>query len=96
MDSYVRSVVREGYHIELESLSTMSPVPLPMQFSPVSEKAQCLRREITSLLEKRAIEELCPTSLSPGLYSRIFLVPKKSRRFSTGVRLKVSESHRKQ
>ena len=65
MDSYVRSVVREGYHIELESLPTLSPVPLPMQLSPISEKAQCLRREITSLLEKRAIEELCPTSLSP-------------------------------
>ena len=75
-DSYVRSVVREGYHIELES-STLSPVPLPMQLSPISEKARCLRREITSLLEKRAIEELCPTSLSPGFYSRIFLVPKK-------------------
>ena len=29
------------------------------------------------MLEKRAIEELCPTSLSPGFYSRIFLVPKK-------------------
>ena len=76
-DSYVRSVVREGYHIELESLPTLSPVPLPMQLSPISEKARCLRREITSLLEKRAIEELCPTSLSPGFYSRIFLVPKK-------------------
>ena len=77
MDSYVRSVVREGYHIELESLPTLSPVPLPMQLFPISEKAQCLRREITSLLEKRAIEELCLTSLSPGFYSRIFLVPKK-------------------
>ena len=76
-DSYVRSVVQEGYHIELESLPTLSPVPLPMQLSPISEKARCLRREITSLLEKRAIEELCPTSLSPGFYSRIFLVPKK-------------------
>ena len=58
-------------------LPTLYPVPLPLQLSPTSEKALCLRREITPLLEKRAIEELFPTSLSPGFYSRIFLVPEK-------------------
>ena len=41
-----------------------------------TEHSRSLRREITTLLDKRAIEELDPQSLSPGFYSRIFLVPK--------------------
>ena len=76
-DAFVRSVVRDGYRIELDCLPTLSPVPIPMRLFPGSEKAKALGREIASLLNKQAIEELDPRSLTPGFYSRIFLVPKK-------------------
>ena len=36
-----------------------------------------MHREVTALLDKGAIEEVNPLSLTPGFYSRIFLVPKK-------------------
>ena len=45
------------------------------------EKAQCLRNEITSFLNKGAVEELDTATLSPGFYSRIFMVPKKDGTF---------------
>ena len=76
-DQFVRSVVRKGYRIELDSSPNLSPVPIPIQSSRDSEKAQSLRQEIISLLDKRAIEELDLASLCPGCYSRIFLVRKK-------------------
>ena len=76
-DQFVRSVVRKGYRIELDSSPSLSPVPIPMHLSRDSGKAQSLRQEIRSLLDKRAIEELDLVSLSPGFYSRIFLVRKK-------------------
>ena len=76
-DVFVRSVVRDGYRIELDCLPTLSAVPIPMRLFPGSEKAKALGREIASLLDKQAIEELDPRSLTPGFYSRIFLVPKK-------------------
>ena len=41
-----------------------------------TDHSKALRREIMSLLDKGAIEELNPQSLSPGFYSRLFLVPK--------------------
>ena len=76
-DQFVRSVGRKGYRIELDSSPSLSPVPILMHLSRDSEKAQSLRQEIRSLLDKRAIEELNLVSLSPGFYSRIFLVRKK-------------------
>ena len=80
-DSFVRAVVRDGYRVELDALPPLSPVPIPMRLSRDSEKAQCLRNEITSLLNKGAVEELDTATLSPGFYSRIFLVPKKDGTF---------------
>ena len=77
MEQFIRSVVRKVNRIELDSSLNLSPVPIPMQLSHDSEKAQSLRQEIISLLDKRAIEELELASLSPGFYSRIFLVRKK-------------------
>ena len=74
-DQFVRSVVRKGYRID--SSPNLSPVPIPMHLSRDSEKAQSLRQDIRSLLDKRAIEELDLASLSPGFYSRIFLVRNK-------------------
>ena len=53
-DAFVRSVVRDGYRIELDCLPTLSPVPIPMRLFPGSEKAKALGREIASLLDKQA------------------------------------------
>ena len=84
MDSFVRAVVRDGYRVELVTLPPPSPVPIPMRLSRDSEKAQSLRNKITSLLNNGAVEELDMVDmakLSPGFYSRIFLVPKKDGTF---------------
>ena len=73
-DRYVRSIVRDGYRVELISAPPLSPVP--MKLFRDTEQSNALLREIMSLLDKGAIEELDPRSLSPGFYSRLFLVPK--------------------
>ena len=75
-DRYVRSIVRDGYRVELISAPPLSPVPIPMKLLRDTEQSNALLREIMSLLDKGAIEELDPRSLSPGFYSRLFLVPK--------------------
>ena len=75
-DLYVRSIVRDGYRLELLSPPPLATVPIPMNLFRDTEHSRSLHREITTLLDKRAIEELDPQSLSPGFYSRIFLVPK--------------------
>ena len=75
-DLYVRSIVRDGYRLELLSPPLLVTVLIPMNLFRDTEHYRSLRREITTLLDKSAIEELDPQSLSPGFYSRIFLVPK--------------------
>ena len=76
-DVYVRSVIREGYRIELSDPPPLSHVPIPMRLPRGTDHLVALRREVMALLYKGAIEELHPLSLTPGFYSRIFLVPKK-------------------
>ena len=75
-DRYVRSIVRDGYRVELISPPPLSLVPIPMKLFRNTEQSNALLREIMSLLDKGAIEELDPRSLAPGFYSRLFLVPK--------------------
>ena len=75
-DRYVRSIVREGYRVDLLGSPPLSPDPIPMELFRDTDRSKALRREIMSLLDKGAIEELNPRSLSPGFYSRLFLVPK--------------------
>ena len=79
-DVFVRSIVRDGYRIELHYRPTISPVHIPMSLFPGSENSKALVRDITSLLDKQAIEGLDPRSLTPEFYIRIFLVPKKDGR----------------
>ena len=75
-DRYVRSIVRDGYRVELMSPPPLSLVPIPMKLFRDTEQSNALLREIMSLLDKGAIEELDPRSIAPGFYSRLFLVPK--------------------
>ena len=75
-DLYVLFIVRDGYRLDLLSHPPLVTVPIPMNLFRDTEHSRSLRREIMTLLDKRAIKELDPHSLSPGFYSRIFLVPK--------------------
>ncbi len=76
-DVYIRPVVREPYRIDLSDPPPLSPVPIPMRLPHDADQLSSLVREVTALLDKGAIEEVNPLSLTPGFYSRIFLVPKK-------------------
>ena len=76
-DVYVRSVVREGYRIDLSHPPPLSPVPIPMRLPHGADQVSALLREVTALLDKGAIEEVNRLSLTPDFYSRILLVPKK-------------------
>ena len=54
-------------------------IPCSHSDAPISRlrESKSSGTEIASLLDKQAIEEHDPRSLTPGFYSRIFLVPKK-------------------
>ena len=85
-DRYVRSIVRDGYRVELISPPPLSPVPIPMKLFRDTEQSNALLREIMSLLDKGAIEELDPRSLSPAA------IGSQDRRvIPSGIRLKILE-----
>jgi hypothetical protein len=56
----------------------LSDSPIPMSQTSDKEKFRLLSEEVQSLLLKRVIEEIPLTQLTPGFYSRLFLVPKKT------------------
>jgi hypothetical protein len=58
------------------SLST-STTALTPAYSYNRDQRQLLRQEIADLLFKRAIEPV-PASVSPGFYTRMFVIPKKN------------------
>ena len=74
-DPWVLEVIKSGYQPTFNR-----PPPLtsqPQWFVVTPSKAAALRAEIDSLLSKQVIEPVSNQS-SPGFYSRIFLVPKKT------------------
>ena len=74
---WIVSVLREGYSLELEKDPPLTTHPSVISKYQDLEKQETLAREIQSLLQKGALEEVVDTS-SPGFYSRMFLVPKKT------------------
>jgi hypothetical protein len=56
----------------------LSDSPIPMSQTSDKEKFRLLSEEVQSLLLKSVIEEIPPTQSTPGFYSRLFLVPKKT------------------
>ena len=69
-------VLRVGYEIPFSRPTPLSERPILLSsYDPKSIKGQALKSEITSLLDKGAIE---PAPPSPGYYSRMFVVMKAS------------------
>ena len=69
-------VLRWAYRVPFVSSPLLSPVPIPLpSYSPTSIKGKALQGEIEALIAKGAVE-LAP--LSPGCYSRLFIVQKAS------------------
>ena len=95
-DSFVRGVVRDGYRVELVALPPLSPVPIPMLLSRDSEKAPCLRNEITSLLNKGAVEKLDTATLSPAVLQSELLGGQERRHIQASIRLEVPDRLRSQ
>ena len=71
-NKWVLSLVKTGYRIPFIERPPLSVDPIFFQQSLSPQ----LEEEVASLLQKGAVEEIHP--LSPGFYSRIFLVPKKN------------------
>ena len=71
-DQWVLSLIKNGYQIPFKDQPPLSREPIFFQQSQRRE----LEEEVTSLLQKGAMEEIQPET--PGFYSRIFLVPKKN------------------
>ncbi len=76
---WVLRTVRSGY--------TFSLGEIPPRFDGVhltvvnsASKASVLQQELSSLLQKGAIEEIPQSDIEQGFFSRYFLVPKKGRR----------------
>ena len=71
-DQWVLSLIKNGYQIPFKDQPPLSREPIFFQQSQRRE----LEEEVTSLLQKGAVEEIQPEI--PGFYSRIFLFPKKN------------------
>jgi hypothetical protein len=77
-DVWVLSVIRGGLDLVFQERPPLSDSPIPMSQTLDKEKFRLLSEEVQSLLLKSVIEEIPPTQSTPGFYSRLFLVPKKT------------------
>lgn len=72
---WVRRVIVSGFSLLWgDRRPGLSAFPPAFRAPAVPEKEHALAQEVTSLLEKGAIEEVEPSS--PGFYARLFVVPK--------------------
>jgi hypothetical protein len=66
-----------GLELQFKQLPPLSESPIPFSVSSDPHKRLRLSEEVSVLLQKAAIEQVPTSSLGPGFYSRLFLVPKK-------------------
>lgn len=76
-DKWVLSVLRRGLGLHFQEVPPLSSVPLDLSQTRDSVKNRLLQEEVGTLLQKGVLEEVIPP-ISPGFYSRLFLVPKKN------------------
>ncbi|CAG2220358.1 unnamed protein product [Mytilus edulis] len=77
-DCYVLSIIRGGLTLQFKNPPPLSAVPISLSHTQDPVKCQLLSVEVDTMLQKAAIEEVSILTLSPGFYSRLFLVPKKT------------------
>ena len=76
-DPWVSTVLKEGYQIPFLSLPPLSSSPVNFNsYQKGSPQFLALEVEIQKLIQKAAVEEIVPP-LTPGFYSRIFVVKKR-------------------
>lgn len=75
-DPWVLSTVRDGYRLELTRIPFLSAVPWAFPVPNDPDLARLVKAEVDQMLDKGAIEVV--EDGSPGFYSPIFLVPKKT------------------
>ena len=66
-----------GLELQFKQLPPLSESPIPFSVSSDPHKRLRLSEEVSVLLQRAAIEQVPTSSLGPGFYSRLFLVPKK-------------------
>ncbi|VDH94414.1 Hypothetical predicted protein [Mytilus galloprovincialis] len=64
--------------VKFKNPPPLSAVPISLSHTQDPVKCQLLSVEVDTMLQKAAIEEVSILTLSPGFYSRLFLVPKKT------------------
>ena len=65
-----------GLELQFKQLPPLSESPIPFSVFGSSQSLR-LSEEVSVLLQKAAIEQVPTSSLGPGFYSCLFLVPKK-------------------
>ena len=71
------SILRQGYALTFRDRPPLSRRPLSFSDSRNPERDALIAEQFLKLLDKRAIEEVRDPS-TPGFYSRLFVVPKKT------------------
>ena len=77
-DAWVLSIIRGGLCLQFRSRPPLSQDPIPFSVPADPVKFQLLSEEVSTLLQKEAIEIVPSQSQDLGFYSRLFLVPKKT------------------
>ena len=88
-DSWVLGVVSRGLSIPFREQPSLASSPIFEKPPADPEKRQALQQEVLAMLEKGAIQELPADDRTPGFYSRIFLVRKKSGKWRPVIDLSV-------
>lgn len=92
-DSLVLSIIRGGLTLQFKDRPPLSNTPVVLNQTSDPLKSELLSVEVETLLEKAAIEEISSSNLSPGFYSRLFLVPKKTGGMRPVIDLSILNTH---
>jgi hypothetical protein len=82
-----------GSELQFKQLPPLSESPILFSVSSDPHKRQRLSEEVSVLLQKAAIEQVPTSSLDPGFYSHLFLVPKKMGRMRPVIDLSILNTY---
>ena len=84
-------LLETGLSQNFMSLSLLAMSPKPVHLPKDSSRRSVLLTEVEALIQEQVLEQV--TSLSPGFYSHLFTVPKKSGGFRPVTDLKALNRH---